>query len=513
MKTILRGIFEKNRQQEIADQEAANIETCHTPTGNNRRSFLKKTLGGGVALGSFMFAPIEDTVAQATSKVNRSSAPSDLKITDMRYCVLELAKDGSRNPLIRIDTNQGIYGLGEVRDAADERYALMLKSRILGENPCNLEMLFKIIKQFGGHGRQGGGVSAVEMALLDLTGKAYGVPVWQLLGGRYRDRVRLYSYLPVHEWPVTDEAKFRAEVKKRIDERGFTWFKFYPSLEMIGHIPGVTVNSNFWKIPPYNDFTSYKRTKQPFTQQQITDKGLAELARYVEFIRNVVGYEIPLSADGFGNYDVNNCIRVGKALEPYRLAWLEDMLSWEMTDEWKVLTDAIETPTITGEDIYLKEEFKKICDNHSVDLIHPDMATAGGIMETKKIGNYAEEKGLAMAMHCSGTPVGFMASVHCAAATQNFLALEMTTQAVDNPWWENLVKTTDGRKLVEKGFAIVPDTAPGLGVELNEEELKKHLFPTDKSFFAPTNEWNDKRASDHLWSGRFTIGQTTGIIH
>jgi len=115
----------------------------------------------------------------------------------MRYCVITLSNtEITRNPIIRIDTNQGIYGLGEVRDGADERYALFLKSRILGENPCNVEMLFKIIKQFGYHGRQGGGVSGVEMALWDLAGKAYGVPCWQLLGGRYRDTIRLYAYVP-----------------------------------------------------------------------------------------------------------------------------------------------------------------------------------------------------------------------------------------------------------------------------------------------------------------------------
>jgi L-alanine-DL-glutamate epimerase-like enolase superfamily enzyme len=512
MKKILQEIADSSRKTLIP---TVNTESSDSSKRDSRRGFLKKTagLGAGISLSSFLFSPVEEAVAQATSNVNRLSNPSDLKITDMRYCVVELDAGGSRSPLIRIDTNQGIYGLGEVRDAADERYALFLKSRILGENPCNVEMLFKIIKQFGHHGRQGGGVSGVEMALWDLAGKAYGVPTWQLLGGRYRDKIRLYSYLPVHDWKNMDLEKFRAEVKNRIEVRGLTWFKFYPSLEFISHIPGTTVNSKFWSVPQYTDFTSYKMTKQPFTQHQLTEKGLQELARYVEMVRSVIGYEIPLSADGFGNYDINNCIRVGRALEPYRLAWLEDMLSWEMTDQLKVLTESLETPTLTGEDIYLKEEFKKLCDNHAVDIIHPDLATAGGIMETKKIGDYAEEKGIAMAMHFSGTPVGFMAGVHCAAATQNFLALEMTTQAVDNPWWENLVKTTDGRKLIEKGFANVPVSAPGLGVELNEDELKKHLYPTDKSYFAPTTEWNDKRSSDHLWSGRFTIGQKTGIIH
>lgn len=345
-----------------------------------------------------------------------------------------------------------------------------------------------------------------------MAGKAYGVACWRLLGGRYRDKVRLYSYLPVHDGANMDMGKFKADVKERIEVQGYTWLKFYPSLDIINKVPGTLVNSNFWSEPKYNDITSFSRTKQPFTQLQINAKGLEALANYVSKVRSAIGDEIPLSADGFGNYDINNCIRVGKVLEPYRLAWLEDMLSWEMTDQLKVLTEALETPTITGEDIYLKEEFIKLCDAHAVDMIHPDLATAGGLLETKKIGDYAEEKGLAMAMHSSGSPILFSANVHCAAATQNFLALEMTTQAVDNPWWENLVKTTDGRKLVEKGYANVPLTAPGLGIELNEDEAKKHLYPLDKSFFAPTPQWNDKRSSDHLFSGRFTIGQPTGIV-
>jgi hypothetical protein len=103
---------------------------------NSRRSFFKKSALGGIALGgSFLLSPIEELVAQSTQKVSRYSSPSDLKITDMRYCVTTVL---GRTAIIRIDTNQGIYGLGEVRDGADERYALFLKSRILGMNPCNV---------------------------------------------------------------------------------------------------------------------------------------------------------------------------------------------------------------------------------------------------------------------------------------------------------------------------------------------------------------------------------------
>src|SRR5687767_5526609 len=160
--------------------EEENNHQADDANHNSRRSFLKRTTLGGIALGTASALwPVEDLVAQTTQKVNRLSNPSDLKITDMRYCIIQ---NVGRTPIIRIDTNQGIYGLGEVRDGADERYALMLKSRILGMNPCNVEMIFKSLKQFGGHARQGGGVCAIEMALWDLTGKAYNVPCWQLLG-------------------------------------------------------------------------------------------------------------------------------------------------------------------------------------------------------------------------------------------------------------------------------------------------------------------------------------------
>jgi L-alanine-DL-glutamate epimerase-like enolase superfamily enzyme len=106
------------------------------------------------------------------------------------------------------------------------------------------------------------------------------------------------------------------------------------------------------------------------------------------------------------------------------------------------------------------------------------------------------EHGVAMAMHFAGTPVSFMANVHCAAATENFIALEH--HSLDVPWWESLVKTTAGQPLVEKGSAVVPDS-PGLGVELNEEVVKQHLRP-GSSYFAPTPEWDKERSNDRLWS-------------
>jgi L-alanine-DL-glutamate epimerase-like enolase superfamily enzyme len=481
------------------DVTATEINNKEHQQENSRRSFFKKATMGGIAFGSAMaFSPIEDLIAQSTQKVSRNSSPSDLKITDMRYC--HTAVMGG-TAIIRIDTNQGIYGLGEVRDASDVRYALMLKSRILGKNPCNVEQMFKSIKQFGGQSRQAGGVCAVEMALWDICGKAYNVPCWQLLGGRYRDKIRIYADTPESSSPE-EQKKL---IKYRTEEQGYTWLKMDVSIGELKGIPGALVNDKFWQNAQGNlaqwgdqsNYMSYGNTLHPFTQIQITDKGLEELQKVVENVRSMVGYEIPLSTDHYGHFDYNNGIRLGRALEKYRLAWLEDIVSWEYTEQWKRLTDALETPTLTGEDIYLLKYFKPLIDERAVDIVHPDLASSGGLLETKRIGDYAEEYGIAMAMHQAGTPVSFMANVHCAAATQNFLALEH--HSVDVPWWDSLVKMTDGKKIITKGFADVP-LSPGLGIELNEEVLKQHLHPSDKSYFEPTTQWNERRSHDRIFS-------------
>lgn len=493
MKSILKQIAESNRANEKAEVISRQEEINNPATKENRRNFLKRTAIGGVSLGAMMGLSLQDTLAQTTTNVKRLSNPSDLKITDLRYALTNVL---GGTAIIRIDTNQGIYGLGEVRDGADARYALMLKSRILGMNPCNVEMIFKSIKQFGGPARQAGGVCGVEMALWDLCGKAYNVPAWQLLGGRYRDKIRLYADTPQASSPAEQEKL----IKYRVNEQGYTWLKMDVSIRELKGMPGTLVNSEFWDNPgtDQSNYMSYNNTKHPFTQIQITDKGLEELSQIVGNIRNIVGYDIPISTDHYGHFDLNNGIRLGKALEKYRLAWLEDMVPWQYTEQWKTITAALETPTLTGEDVFLLENFKPLIHARAVDIIHPDLATSGGLLETKRIGDYAEEFGIAMAMHQAGTPVSFMANVHCAAATQNFLALEH--HSVDLPWWEGLVKTTDGRKLIDKGFATVPLTAPGLGIELNEEEVKKHLHPKDNTFFAPTTEWNERRSHDRTYS-------------
>jgi len=509
MKTILKQIAEKQRQDEKLSREAIRTEINNPATTNDRRSFLKKAALGGVALGGLLHLSIEDTIAQTTQNVSRASSPSDLKITDLR--VAEKGGRGSiASRIIRIDTNQGIYGLGDIRDGSDQRLALFLKSKIVGLNPCNVEMIFKVIKQFGFHGRQGAGVSAVETACWDLCGKAIGVPVWQLLGGRYRDKIRLYADTP----EARDSVVQLDLLKKRITEHGFTWLKMDLGIHQISNQPDTTVNSRYWNENgggidnwymgrPFANggYTDYWKQDHPFTQVQITDKGLEEIGKIVENIRNVVGIEIPLCVDHFGHMDMNQMIRIGKAVEKYRLAWLEDCVAWYYTDQLRTITDTLETPICTGEDIYmlggLLGGFKPLIDAHAVDIIHPDLVSAGGILETKKIGDYAEEAGIPMALHANSTPVAWMANVHCAAATENFLCLEHHN--VDNPWWEGLIKLTGSQPLITNGFANVPLDAPGLGIELNDENMMKMMTKGAK-YFEPTPEWDRTGITyDKLW--------------
>jgi L-alanine-DL-glutamate epimerase-like enolase superfamily enzyme len=429
----------------------------------------------GVSLAGLVGASVQEQVAYAAQNVNRSSAPSQLRITDLRVAVVGRAP--MRCPLIRIDTNQGIPGFGEVRDGASEKYALMLKSRLLNQNPCNVEPLMKRIRQFGGHGRLGGGVSGVEMALWDLAGKAYGVPVYQLLGGRYRDSIRLYADTP------TSNAD---GLKKRIGQ-GFTFLKMDLSSNRLRYTPGAITAP----LGPNNDW----RGKYPQGAIQLSDKGAAIMAERLAEARKAVGWEIPIALDHFGRLDVKSCIRLAKALAPYNPAWLEDMVPWDYTALLKEIKSAIEVPLLTGEDIYGLDGFKPLIDQHAVDIVHPDLATAGGILETKKIGDYAQPQGIGMAMHFAGAPVSFMANVHCAAATENFTALEF--HSVDIPWWAELV-TGLPKPLVSKGFVQVPE-APGLGIDLNLEVIKEHL-ERGAELFAPTDDWNRERALDRTWS-------------
>ena len=417
--------------------------------------------------------------------VNTYSRPSDLKITDLRIVNMKaLPYDVS---LLRLDTNQGICGYGEVRDGASPTYALLLKSRLIGENPCNIDKIFRKLRQFGFHGRQGGGVCGIEMALFDLAGKAYGAPAYQLAGGKFRDKVLIYCDTD----SVADGRAMGERLKKRM-ERGFKFLKMDIGISLLEGIEGAVTT-----VP---GALERRDLMHPFAGIQLTDIGVEHLVEYVRQVREIIGYEIPLAADHFGHINVESCIRLGQALDQFSLAWYEDMIAWQLTEQWRRLKQSVLTPVCTGEDIYLKEGFAPLLEAEAVSVIHPDLATSGGILETKKIGDIAGDYGVPMAMHMAGSPVSFLANIHCAAATENFYVLE--NHSVDLPWWEDLI---DGIKkpLVVDGYAPVPE-APGLGFgDLNEEAIREHMDTRPgrgAGYFAPSDAWDNEWSLDHLWS-------------
>ena len=450
--------------------------------GIGRRSLLKGSaaLFGGALLSKDLDANPEPRVQNA----NTNSSPSKLRITDMRIATVQ--KPGpSPCTIIRIETNQGVSGLGEVRDGASATYALFLKSRLLGENPLNVTFLFEKIKQFGGESRQAGGVVAVEEALWDIAGKTYGVPIYQMLGGKFRDKIRLYADTVESK----DIKTYAQRMKERKEQMGLTWLKMDLGVDMIADTPGTVTGpsgQNKWEsnLQPH-----------PFLAKEVTNKGIEMLVAYVAAIREAVGMEIPLSMDHLGHLGVNSIIRLGKAYEPYNLSWMEDVVPWQYTELLQHITNESPTPILTGEDIYLKEGFVNLCKNHAVSKIHPDISTSGGILETHKIGDMAMEYGVPMAMHYAGLPIGAYASVHCAAATENFLACE--NHSLDVPWWQDLVEGVE-KPIINKGFINVP-SGPGLGITLNDEAVRAHLLP-GTGLFEPTPQWDKEHSADRLWS-------------
>ena len=434
---------------------------------------------------------------------------ADLRITDIRTADIDgLPK---HMILLKIYTNSDIVGYGEVRDASSATYAHMLKSRLVGENPLNVEKLFNRIKQFGGHSRQGGGVSGIEIALWDIVGKFYGIPVYQLLGGQYRDKVRIYCDTDVDGKHTGHDMGLA--LKKRMED-GFTFLKMDLGIELLYDEPG-TLNAPIGMLEEMQKYSMkaichqsgsidkslmFGKNYEIFTIPHyatgihITEKGLDYLENYVKEVRDVIGYEVPLTIDHFGHVAIEDAIRFAKRLEKYNIAWMEDLAPWHMTSHLEKFARNSCVPLCTGEDIFLADNFEPVL-AAGVNVVHPDLLTIGGLSQMKKLGALCEKYGSAIALHMAESPIGFMAAVHMAAALKNVLAVEF--HSVDHPEWYDLVNPVIQ---LEDGFMKVPD-APGLGIEsLNEELIEKFRKADCPLAWSDTTAWDGEWANDREWS-------------
>ena len=422
-----------------------------------RRNFFKTATGlaGGMALSGMAINP-----AQSASR------PSGLKITDIRGFTLR--EDGENYPIIKIYTNQDVYGLGEVRDSARLSQALILKSFLVGQDPLDIETILRRIKPMAGNGRLGGGYSAIDMALSDIAGKVLGIPCYRLYGSKKRDKIP--AYCDTVSTPDIDLYKER--MKARVD-MGFKHYKMDLQKYLIRDKPDAFAGIN----------------------QSPTDKGLEYWGEYVGAVRDIIGWDKTFGADHFGYLTVDDGIRLGKAMTQYNLAFLEDPIPYYRPNAVqlnKMITEGSPTPTLHGEDLFGFEEFKPWIDEHAVDMIHPDMLTSGGILETKRIADYANMHGIPVMFHMAGSPVGAIASIHCACLVDDFISME--NHAVDSEWWSDIVTGVD-KPIIKDGYYTVPEK-PGLGIELNEEVCKEHLLIP--GFLEPTPEYDRPMVGTHF---------------
>ena len=397
--------------------------------GAERRDFFR-TATAGVAGAAFANSLVtHDDLDALTQNVRTASKPSELKITDLRVAVVVGAP--MTCPLIRIDTNQGLVGYGEVRDGANETLRAVAQEPHPRREPLQRRQGLpqdQAVRRPRAAGRRR--VRRSRWRCMDLAGKAWGVPCWQMLGGKFRDRVRLYA--DTTEAPNAEGAG--RKLKARMD-RGITYLKQDFGINLLQDMPGTLSK------PVGCTYRGRARRDAPVHRHRDHRQG-HRVARPTGSGRSARS-----SARRSRCRPTTTATSASTAASSWRGRWRST--TWRGWRTWcrgssgelmkQIKDNTTDVPILTGEDIYLKEEFIKLIDMGAVDMIHPDLASSGGLIETKKIGDYAMEHGVAMAMHFAGTPISFMANVHCAAATENFIALEH--HSIDVPWWERLVTT------------------------------------------------------------------------
>lgn len=416
----------------------------------SRRSFLTKTAAAVTALTPI--APLSafgQAYQQSIHRTPKASPPSNLKITDIKCGYIQ----GSL--FVKIYTNQDIWGCGEGVDAIPGTYYLVKNfgERIKGKSPLNVHRLFEDIRKSGFfQGAQSGMyvavLSAIEAALWDLAGKALNLPVYQLLGGRFRDKVRVYCDTALYQRNLPTPDDF-ADAATKAKSMGFNAMKF--------------------DLDQANDPHKYDRynwTASPAELQRMYDQ--------LSAARKAVGPDIDICADMHGRYDAVTAQAIAKRLEPLNLMWLEEPIPAENVEAYKLITQSTNTPICAGENHYLAYGFRRMMEIGAVDIVMPDLQKCGGLGEGQRIANLADLYYVPFAPHMVASFLGAMATAHVCASVPNFLIMEWQSYFHTQPMFKEIV-TYDG-EWVKDSFITVSDK-PGIGVEINEAGMKKYAIP------------------------------------
>jgi len=419
-------------------------------TDNSRRAFLGKAASLAAVATVTPLAGFGNGLNQAIERTPQSSAPSDLKITDVKCGYIR----GSL--FVKIYTNQDIYGCGEGVDAISGTYHMVqsMGRRLKGQNPLNIHRIFEDIRRGGFFGGAQSGMfvavlSAFETALWDLTGKALNVPVYQLLGGKFRDKVRVYSDTALYRSNNPAPKEFADSALNAV-KMGFNAIKF--------------------DIDQAGDPDRYDRYNWTASQGE-----LQRMVDQLTAVREAVGPKIDIAVDMHGRYDLNTALAVSKRVEPLNLLWLEEPIPAENVEAYRMVSQETSTPIAAGENIYLAYGFRRLLEIGGVDAVMPDLQKAGGLGEGQRIANLANLYYIPFAPHMVASFLGAMACAHVCASVPNFLIMEWQSYFHTNPMYKEIVKFDEG-DWVQNSFIKVSDK-PGIGVDINEEAMKKYAVP------------------------------------
>ena len=399
-----------------------------------------------------------------------------MRITDLKCTVL------GGSPVVRITTDEGITGLGQVEWFKPylKPHVLFYRDYVLGQDPTDVERVMSRIRRLGSLKPWGAAVSAIEVALWDIAGKAAGVPVYKLLGGKVRDRVRVYNggvRFPMDGFSPRHYAEDTARMKEL--KESFTIIKQSIAFHVAMHreVPDFCYGELPKDIPLQSG---------PMQGGLLTAKGLKHVIACIEAMKEVLGDEVGLALDCGPGFSVPDAIKLARAVEPLNVMWLEDMITGDYTpyvlpDVYREVTRSTSTPIHTGEQIYLRQNFKDLIETKAVNVVGPDPLDVGGIAELKWIAEHADLHGILMAPHGVGDGlIGLAALVQLAATLpQNYIAFEYPTGEPE--WWYDIIEGLPD-PIVRDGFIDVWDK-PGLGVDFNVREAKKYLPDEDKDFF------------------------------
>ena len=349
--------------------------------------------------------------------------------------------------IVKVKTDEGITGIGEAYHGAgvhqivvDER----ITRTLVGKDPLNVDRCFRdMMRGQSASGYYQGAVmsaiSGIEMALWDIKGQAFGAPIWQMLGGKFRDRVRVYNDCHAGD-DEAPEAYARKAVE--VEARGFDAIKF-----------------DIDPLPSQRD--EYNRGIRNDHIQYYVD--------VVTAMREALKPDTDLAIDAHWAYTVVDILKVAQAFEDLNLLWLEDPIPAENIEAMQRVKNSTRTPICTGENFYTRHGFRELIHSQAADIVSPDIAKAGGLLESKRIAEMADIYYMPLAPHNICGPIGTYAMMHVCAAVPNFLALEF--HHLDNQFWSDLI--VEGPMIVD-GHIEVPEK-PGLGVRLNEDVVKQGM--------------------------------------